>query len=171
MGAILVRTRSNVGHSSLSSIRTHNGITGTTATAAKTTRKREREKAKDKEAAKETEQEKESDRWIRRPLNMGDMKFALRRGEVGFGQCKAVVGRVVSAWEEGTLEGWGTHPDEEEEEDKLRPKINGAGALTNGINGTHFKEDIDDSWGWEGGGTSDRMQLRSLLDECLAFGQ
>ena len=157
-----------MGHSSLSSIRTHNGITGTTATAAKTSRKREREKAKDKEAAKESEQDKESDRWIRRPLNMGDMKFALRRGEVGFGQCKAVVGRVVSAWEEGTLEGWGTYPDEE---DELLPKINGAGTLTNGVNGTHFTEDVDDSWGWEGGGTADRMQLRGLLDECLAFGQ
>lgn len=98
---------------------------------------------------------------------MGDLKFALNRGEVGFGQCKAIVGRVVGGWEEGTLEEWGSY-DTEEDEDDLR--INGAGALTNGINGAHT-EDPNDGWGWEGGSKADRMQLGALLDECLAFGQ
>ena len=100
---------------------------------------------------------------------MGDMKFALSRGEVGFGQCKAIVGKVVGGWEEGTLEGWATYDDDDDEDMPQTNGVltNGAGSMTNGAN----IEDPDDGWGWEGSGRADKMELASLLDDCLAFGQ
>lgn len=168
MGSILVRTRSNIGHVNLSGIRTApSSSSSTTYTSAKTKRKRERETATTV-AEKEKERAAEMDRWARRPLNMGDLKFALQRGDVGFAASKAVVGRVLSGWEEGVLEGWNTYDTSDEEEGDERWG-NGAanGLLTNGV----YPEEPDDGWGWEGGGKADRMQLHSLLDECLAFGQ
>ncbi|KAL8782473.1 MAG: hypothetical protein Q9195_009638, partial [Heterodermia aff. obscurata] len=66
MGAILVRTRSNVGHSSLSGIKT------SLPPPSSSTQKK---------PPAPPEEEKELDRWARRPLNMGDLKFALARGE------------------------------------------------------------------------------------------
>ena len=175
MGAILVRTRSNVGHSSLSGIKTSPTSNGPGAQERKSLaedKSREKEKERDKEGDKEVE------RWVRRPLNMGDLKFALARGDVGFGQCRAVVGRVVAAWEEGTLEGWGTYPDSEpigtengigNTNGVLPPRINNVSTAT--TNGVHHAEDPNEAWGWEGGSKTDRAQLGSLLDDCLAFGQ
>jgi len=123
-----------------------------------------------KSKAKTTEGEK-----ARRPLNGGDLRFALGRGEVGFGQSRAVAKGVRGGWGEGILEGWGMdlHLD-------LDPSVErqgeGKGAKTNGTatrsitNGT-YPEEADDGWGWEGGGKTDRMRLGGLLDECLAIGQ
>ena len=127
---------------------------------------------------------------------MGDLKFALARGDVGFGQCRAVVGRVVAGWEEGTLEGWGTWPPDSEPSEKSEhnglgtaangvpngvppPRINGVSTMTTTTtntttittNGVHHAEDPNEAWGWEGGSKADRTHLGSLLDDCLAFGQ
>ena len=166
MGSILVRTRSNVGHVNLSGIRTApSSTTNTYPTAKKSKRKRE---AASTVAEKEKERIADMERWARRPLNMGDLKFALQRGDVGFAASKAVVGRVMSGWEEGVLEGWNTY-DTSDEEAEGESWGNGpaGGLLTNGV----YPEEPDDGWGWEGGGKAERMQLHSLLDECLAFGQ
>lgn len=140
MGAVLVRTRSNVG---VAGIRTE-------------------PKPNFKNA--ETEKEKEMER---RPLSGGDLRFALGRGEVGFGQRGAVARSVMGGWGEGVLEGWGL--DVDSNGDEKAAKMNGSAtrALTNGT----YPEEADDGWGWEGGGKTGRMRLGGLLDECLAIGQ
>jgi len=144
MGAVLVRTRSNVG---VAGIHTE-----------------PKPNFKNAETGKEREMEQ-------RPLNGGDLRFALGRGEVGFGQWGAVARSVMGGWGEGVLEGW--HLDREPHVERLGDD---KAARTNGIatraltNGT-YPEEADDGWGWEGGGKTDRMRLGGLLDECLAIGQ
>lgn len=115
---------------------------------------------------------------MRRPMNGGDLRFALGRGDLGFGQSKAIVKNVMDGWEEGVLEGWGRNDEELDldvdglglqngEMSFAVPKINGTAPMTNGVS----YEEVDDGWGWEGGGKADRAKLGSLLDECLAIGQ
>lgn len=151
MGAVLVRTRSNVG---VAGIRTE---------------PRPHLKNLEAEEAKEGKEKEKG----RRPLNGGDLRFALGRGEVGFGQSRAVAKGVMGGWGEGVLEGWDQHVDGMGDEGPAR--MNGTApkstpATRNIPNGT-YPEEVDDGWGWEGGGKADRLRLGGLLDECLAIGQ
>ena len=113
----------------------------------------------------------------RRPLGMGDFRIALDvGGDCGMGQMPTIVENIMGGWQEGVLEGWGRHPDEDvemqdvEEIQRSGPRVNGV--LTNGIhvNGNAHHAD-NDNFGWEGGSAKDRENLFSLLDECLAIGQ
>lgn len=114
----------------------------------------------------------------RRPLGMGDFRIALDvGGDCGIGQMPTIVENIMGGWQEGVLEGWGRHPDEDvemqdvEEIQRSGPRVNGV--LTNGVhhvNGNAHHTD-NDNFGWEGGSAKDRENLFSLLDECLAIGQ
>lgn len=154
IGSLLVKTRSNVGFAGLTGVRTH-----------------PRSRWKNKGEA-HLEAEREREKWAQRPLNGGDLRFALGRGEIGFGGSKAIIKSVMGGWDEGILEGWGRDLDLALDVEGFEELPNGsankgkANGMTNGIH-----EDPDDGWGWEGGGKTDRMRLGGLLDECLAIGQ
>ena len=110
----------------------------------------------------------------RRPLGLGDFRVAFEvGGSNAIGQFAPIVEGIMNGWPEGVLEGWGTHPDDiEEEEEELAhtgPALNGVptnGAYANGV----FASD-NESYGWEGGTAKDRDNLFSLLDDCLTIGQ
>ncbi|MCJ1317330.1 transcriptional coactivator hfi1/ADA1 [Xylographa vitiligo] len=117
----------------------------------------------------------------RKPLGMHDLRFALELGDCGLGQFPVIVGKVMNGnpegqWEEYQKRNRGDEEAEQMEEEKRRERLahlNGNGV--NGIHGTNGTpddemDDEDESWGWEGGSATDRMQLNALLDECLAVG-
>ncbi|KAL8821890.1 MAG: hypothetical protein Q9191_007218, partial [Dirinaria sp. TL-2023a] len=108
MSAVFFRTRSDLGLNGGNEVKTHSLGMG-----LRRPKKRRRSNSNiDAQAQAEREKErKERERWMRRPMNAGDLRFALGRGDLGFGQSKAIVKRVMSSgWEEGVLEGWSKPP-------------------------------------------------------------
>ena len=112
----------------------------------------------------------------RRPLGMGDFRMALDvGGDCGIGQMPTTVQNIMGGWQEGVLEGWGRHPDEDvdmqdvADKERSGPRVNGD--WTNGVlsNGNPYTD--HENYGWEGGSENDRKALFSVLDECLAIGQ
>ena len=131
----------------------------------------------------------------RKPVGMHDLRLALEVGDCGLGQFPFTLGKVMNGYQEGELEeyavkrkrDWEAERKEAElkktREEKLKAEklrelhnmvngVNGINSIvTNGIHEDEPMDDDDEDWGWEGGRAADRLQLNSLLDECLAFGQ
>ena len=114
----------------------------------------------------------------RRPLGMGDFRMALDvGGDCGIGQMPTIVQNIMGGWQEGVLEGWGRHPDEDVEmqgmaadnRERSGPRVNGD--WTHGVFGNGTAHSDNENYGWEGGSEKDRKALFSVLDECLAIGQ
>lgn len=108
----------------------------------------------------------------RRVIGMGDLRLAIGIGGCELGQMPGAVAGIMGGWEEGILEGWGTHKDDpmkdKEDMENSGPRMHG---LSNGVNRDVAEPDADDAdWGWEGGSTADRPLLHSLLDDVLAVG-
>ncbi|KAL8701047.1 MAG: hypothetical protein Q9224_000685 [Gallowayella concinna] len=125
---------------------------------------------------------KKKDLEARKPLGTADMRLAISVGGWGeLAQMPTIVEGMMNDWNEGVLEGWvynefDEHQQEPEDEMErggkrpaMRPMTNGV--VTNGIDAHDEGDDEEESWGWAGGATSDRRQLGTLLDECLAIGQ
>lgn len=109
---------------------------------------------------------------VRRGLGMGDLRLAVGVGGCELGQMPGIVKGIMGGWEEGVLEGWTRNgdvvDDEIEEMDRGGARMNG---VTNGGYAADDGTETDDGdYGWEGGGTADRMQLNWLLDEVLTVG-
>ncbi|KAL9586144.1 MAG: hypothetical protein Q9203_003969 [Teloschistes exilis] len=124
-------------------------------------------------------------------LGVADMRVAIQ--VAGWGELApmpTVVEGIMNDWNEGVLEGWVySDGDEEDEDERQQPedemqkggKRPAMKPMTNGIvsNGydVHMDdagaggEDEEESWGWVGGGASDRRALGAALDECLSYGQ
>lgn len=109
----------------------------------------------------------------RRPLGVSDLKLALRIGDSFVQRVPLVASRIMSGWNAG---GRDTDDDVDEypNEEKGAVKVNGVQPppMTNGHTGGDEME-VDgaaDGWGWSGGGTTDRDDLGSLLDDCLLIG-
>lgn len=124
-------------------------------------------------------------------LGVADMRVAIQVD--GWGELApmpTVVEGIMNDWNEGVLEGWVySDGEEEDEDDRQQPedemqrggKRPAMKPMTNGIvsNGydVHMDdagvggEDEEESWGWVGGGASDRRALGATLDECLSYGQ
>lgn len=132
-------------------------------------------------------------------LGVADMRVAIQ--VAGWGELApmpTVVEGIMNDWNEGVLEGWVySDSDDEDDEDQqqqqqledemqrggkrpaMKPMTNGI--IVSGNNGyadVHVDdaggaggEDEEESWGWVGGGASDRRALGSALDECLSYGQ
>ncbi|KAI4253808.1 MAG: hypothetical protein LQ352_003476, partial [Teloschistes flavicans] len=119
-------------------------------------------------------------------LGVADMRVAIQ--VAGWGELApmpTVVEGIMNDWNEGVLEGW-VYSDGEEDQDQqpedemersgkrpaVRPMTNGI--VSNGYD-VHMEdgggEDEEESWGWIGGGASDRRALGAALDECLSYGQ
>lgn len=104
----------------------------------------------------------------RRPLGMSDLRLALEIGDCALGQMPLIVERMMGGYYEGELE-------EERKREELIEEALRAEAGTNGLmevdkrNGDERSMD-DSDWGWEGGGSTQREKLNSLLDDCLAIG-
>ncbi len=103
----------------------------------------------------------------RRPLGMSDLRLALEIGDCALGQMPLIVERVMGGYFEGELEE--ERRREELIEEALRVEVGTNGMMD--VDGrTGDEPSIDESdWGWEGGGSTDRDKLNSLLDDCLAI--
>ena len=110
----------------------------------------------------------------RKPLGMSDLRLAFEVGNTGLGQMPMITRKVMGGNFETDFD---DYPHDEMDTDGYERgdnmRINGIELATNGTNGVHGDEmSIDEpDWGWEGGGTTDREMLNSILDECLAIGQ
>ena len=168
VGSIIARTRSNVAGA-------------TSAISIKTRRyKQQLEKEEDMLSRGEVARGVTSnllpvetrEAGARKPLGMGDFRTALSvGGDCGMGQMPTIVKGIMGGWPEGVLEGWGRHPEKGGEEDIETGRARVNGVMTNGVHTNGTTPHDNESWGWEGGGTADRAELNSLLDDCLAFGQ
>ncbi|KAL9575957.1 MAG: hypothetical protein Q9212_007523 [Teloschistes hypoglaucus] len=138
-----------------------------------------------------TKKETETTRGME--LGVADMRVAIQ--VAGWGELApmpTVVEGIMNDWNEGVLEGW-VYSDSDEDEDQqqpedemqrggkrpaMKPMTNGI-VSSNGYSDVHMDdaggggggEDEEESWGWVGGGASDRRALGSALDECLSYGQ
>ena len=131
----------------------------------------------------------------RKPVGMHDLRLALEVGDCGLGQFPFTLGKVMNGYQEGELEEYAVKRKRDREmerkeaevkrvrEEKMRAEklkelhnlVNGVngmnGTVTNGIHEDEPMDEDDEDWGWEGGSAADRLQLNSLLDDCLAYGQ
>ena len=193
MSAVFFRTRSDLGLNGGNEVKTHSMRLKEMGRKPPKKKKRKSSSGSSSDATAHAEREKENERWRRRPMNAGDLRFALGRGDLGFGQSKAIVKSVMGGWEEGVLEGWSQPRRESDAEVDVdvddhddaavpdilaaatatataRKKVQSAPAPAPAMNGIYHDE-VDDGWGWEGGGKGDRIKLGGLLDQCLAIGQ
>lgn len=114
----------------------------------------------------------------RRPLNVGDLKLALRTGDSYLLHFPLTAARIRAGWHsDGTMGDDDDDDDDEEERDiPAAHRLNGIHLpLTNGHAGDEMDVDGMPDTGWIGGAMVDRVYdadrdaLSSLLDDCLAI--
>ena len=110
----------------------------------------------------------------RRGIGMGDLRLAIGVGGCELGSMPGVVKAVMGGWQEGILEGWAemrgmkgmvVDGEEEDNDEGRRP-----GAKGNGVKPDMDSDPMEEDCGWEGGGTTDRSRLHSLLEDILMVG-
>ncbi len=100
----------------------------------------------------------------RQPLGTEDLQLALKMGDPYLGHMPLFAERIIDS----AYMAYDTDVDCRSVDIRIGAKINGI-ALVNGVRDDEMHVNEND-WGWQGGTSTDRMALDSVLDDCLAVG-